>query len=129
MKSIFRPLEIAIAAILSAAIALMVVGALGMAQSPPAPGAAASKYQPTEVQALKLQVAQRDAQLAQIQLQRAQAAFQGALAKLDELAGQVKLENKWPAEVQFSPDTLQFETPPKPPPAPMPSARERKPPQ
>lgn len=70
-----------------------------------------TKYEPTEVQLLRLQVKQKDAQLAQVQLQRAQQAFQGALAALDAEAGAVKKANNWPADVQFSPDTLTFEVP------------------
>jgi hypothetical protein len=91
------------------------IGGLARPQSAPASPAAPSKYQPTEVQALKLQVLQRDAQLAQIQLQRAQQAFQGALAALDAEAGKVKTENGWPKDVQFSPDTLTFDVPKLPP--------------
>lgn len=99
-----------------------------MAQAPPA-AAPPSKYEPTEVQRLKLQVAQKDAQLAQVQLQRAQQAFQAALAELDAEAGRVKVANGWPSTVQFSPDTLTFVEAPKPsvaPAPPVPTAPEQK---
>lgn len=121
MMHSFRTLKIAVGAILLAGISLTAIGAAGLAQSPPAPPPATAKYVPTELQALRLQVAQKDAQLAQVQLQRAQQAFQGALAKLDEIAGQVKLENHWAADVQFSPDTLTFEAPKLPAPTPTPA--------
>lgn len=109
----FRALKIAILAVLNAGIALTLIGAAGRAQSPAT--AAPATYRPTEIQALKLQVLQKDAQLAQVQLQRAQQAFQGALAALDAEAGAVKKANNWPADVQFSPDTLTFVAPQLPP--------------
>lgn len=111
----FRTLKIVVGAVLAAGISLTAVGAAGLAQSPPAPAPAPAIYKPTELQALKLQVLQKDAQLAQVQLQRAQQAFQGALAALDAEAGKVKVENGWPKDVQFSPDTLTFEVPKLPP--------------
>lgn len=123
----FGALKIAIGAVLLAGISLTAIGAAGLAQSPPAAPPAPATYKPTELQALKLQVLQKDAQLAQVQLQRAQQAFQGALAALDAEAGAVKKANNWPADVQFSPDTLTFEVPrlpvgqPTPPPAPAPA--------
>lgn len=104
----FRTLKIVVGAVLAAGIGLTFISVAGLAQSPPAAPPAPAKYVPTELQLLKLQVAQKDAQLAQIQLQRAQQAFQGALAALDAEAGAVKKENRWPDAVQFSPDTLTF---------------------
>lgn len=99
-----------------------------VAQAPPA-APPASKFEPTEVQRLKLQVAQKDAQLAQVQLQRAQVAFQAALAELDAEAGRVKAANGWPSTVQFSPDTLTFVEAPKPTVAPpvAPAPEQKKP--
>lgn len=97
-------------------VGLTVVGAFGLVVAQTGSTLVpATKYEPTELQRLKLQVLQRDAQLAQVQLQRAQQAFQGALAALDAEAGEVKKSNKWPAEVQFSPDTLTFDVPKLPP--------------
>jgi hypothetical protein len=66
------------------------------------------KYEPTEVQSLRLQVKQKDTQLAQI-------AFQRALGALYEEASKVKKENNWPNELVINPDTLTFSMPPKPP--------------
>lgn len=123
----FRTLKIAIGVVLLAGISLSVVGGgVGLAQSPATPPAAPATYKPTEIQLLKLQVAQKDAQLAQVQLQRAQQTFQGALAQLDTVAGDVKRENGWPKDVQFSPDTLTFTVPVSVPQLP-PSTPEKKP--
>jgi|SRR6267142_4273374 len=80
-----------------------------LAQSPPA------KYEPTEVELLRLQVAQKDAQIAQIQLQQAQQMFQQALGRLQVQADIIKAEHKWPAEVQFKLETLTFAPPTKAP--------------
>src|SRR6266404_7794961 len=81
-----------------------------LAQTPPA------KYEPTEVEQLRLQLAAKDAQIAQIQFQNAQYVFQQAIARLHAEADKVKAEHKWPAEVQFKPETLTFAAPapPKP---------------
>lgn len=73
------------------------------------------KYEPTEVQLLKLQVKQKDAQLAQMNLQQAQARFTQALNDLNAEGEHIKTENKWPAELKFSVDNLQFTMPPPPP--------------
>lgn len=120
----YRPLKIIVGVIVGLGIALNLAGAFVLAQ---APLPAASKYKPTEIQQLKLEVAQKDAQLAQVQLQRAQQVFQSALAKLDDVAGQVKRENGWPEGVQFSPDSLTFIAPPEQPapktPTPTPPAK------
>jgi len=82
------------------------------AQSPAAP----AKYEPSEVEQLRLQLAAKDAQIAQIQFQNAQYVFQQAIARLHAEADKVKAEHKWPAEVQFKPETLTFAAPapPKP---------------
>ncbi len=68
-------------------------------------------YKPTEIQSLRLQVRQKDAQLAQANLQVAQQQFQAALANLTAEAEKVKLEQKWPADTQFSPNDLSFSAP------------------
>jgi hypothetical protein len=111
-------------AIVRRAIILSVVAARIMfAQSPTAPVAKdPPKYVPTEVQSLKLQVLQKDAQLAQVQLQRlndalqqSQQAFQKALQALQAGADEVKKANGWPADTQFSQDQLTFSAPPTPP--------------
>src|SRR4029077_7853641 len=111
----FRYMKIAIASILGLGIVLSVVGGMGVARSQAPASPSAKVYAPTKDQALQLQVAPKDASLAQAQLQRAQQAFQQALAQLDSVAGEVKKANGWPADVQFSPDTLTFSAPPTPP--------------
>ena len=79
------------------------------------------KFSPTEVQGLRLKVAQQAAQLAQRELQFAcsepQQKFQKAIGDLNAEADKVKTENGWPKETTFNPDTLVFSMPP-PPPAP-----------
>src|ERR1700739_1879914 len=78
---------------------------------PPAP----PKYGPHEVQSLRLQLKHKDAELAQIALQTAQAAFQRAMSDLTEEGKRVKTENKWPEDVQFSPNDMSFSEPAPPP--------------
>ena len=80
-----------------------------------AQGVKAPEYKPTEIQSLRLQVKQKDAQIAQRDLQSAQARFQEAFAALNNEAAEVKKENKWPDDVSFDPNTLNFTAPaPKP---------------
>jgi hypothetical protein len=111
-------------AIVRRAIILSVVAARIMfAQSAAVPKPSEPpKYVPTAVQTLSLQVLQARAQTAQVQMQRVQDAlqsaqknFQDALAALNKAADDIKVENKWPAEVSFSPDQLTYTAPsPKP---------------
>jgi uncharacterized protein YlxW (UPF0749 family) len=70
------------------------------------------EYRLTEVQLLKLQVVQKDAQLLQAQLQNVQRQFQEKVSDLMSTAQKYKLENGWPPETQFNPDTLTFSAPP-----------------
>ena len=76
---------------------------------------APSKYQPTEVQSLRLKVAFDDARLAQRDAQDAQTRFQQSLSALTDAADKIKQENKWPATVQFNMDSLTFADAPPPP--------------
>lgn len=80
-----------------------------------APTPAPPKYQPTEIQLLKLQVKQKDARLAQVQAAQAQAQFQAAMADLMKEAESIKVENKWPAEVIFNADNVSYQEPVKQP--------------
>jgi GAF domain-containing protein len=94
-----------IATLLMGAIVLLVLGTIAFGQgtaTPPNP------YQPTEVQALRLKVAQQAAQLAQAQLREAQANFQSTLAALTAAGEKVRAENKWPEDVVLNLDSLQF---------------------
>jgi hypothetical protein len=69
------------------------------------------EYKLTEIQQLKLQVMQKDAQLLQAQLQQVQRQFQEKVSELMSTAQKVKLENGWPPETQFDPDKLVFSAP------------------
>jgi hypothetical protein len=73
-----------------------------VAQAPPA------KYQPTEIQELKLQNLQKDAQLAQYAAITAQNALAARVTSLSEYANQVKKENKWDSKVGFDIGKVQF---------------------
>ena len=72
------------------------------------------KYQPNELQSLRLKVTQQQAQIAQKDLFIAQQNFQIALAALKVEGDKVKRENQWDAGVIFNPETLMFIDPPKP---------------
>jgi hypothetical protein len=96
-------LSITLVAVIAAMGMIVLMNIQAMAQSPPA-----STYQPTEVQSLRLQVAQRDAQLAQRDVVAANQRFQAAVAALSTAGERVKQENKWPDDVHFDLDTLNF---------------------
>lgn len=70
------------------------------------------KFTPTEIQGLRLQIKQKDAQLAQQDMQNATVRFQQALAALQSEGERVKTENKWDKEVVFNPNNLEFAKPP-----------------
>jgi hypothetical protein len=70
-----------------------------------------AKYQPNEVQSLRLQVKLRDAQIAQRDLQTAQQRFNQTLFDLNAEADKVRTENKWSDKVSFDPNTLTFSEP------------------
>src|SRR5580765_7750139 len=70
------------------------------------------EYKLTEVQQLKLQVAQKDALLLKAQIDALQTKFQERVTELMSTAQKYKLENGWPPETQFNPDTLTFSAPP-----------------
>jgi hypothetical protein len=72
---------------------------------------------PTELETLKLQVKQKDAQLKRQAFNQAQAEFQAAYGALMDEANAVKKDHKWPVETLFDPDKLQFSQPPATPPA------------
>jgi hypothetical protein len=65
-------------------------------------------YHPTELQRLQLEVLQKDAIIAQKDLQAAQQLYQAKLAALQQKADEVKHDNKWPPEVNFDPNSLAF---------------------
>jgi hypothetical protein len=82
------------------------IGDMLFAQAP-----APSKYAPSDDQLHRLQVSYLQAQLAQRDMQIAQQRMQSALGQMAADAEKIKAENKWPANVQFNPDTLSFSEP------------------
>src|SRR6266436_1060530 len=78
----------------------MVVAAIGTETS--------KEYKPTELQQLKLQVRQKDAQLAQVALREAQSNFQQKVKELMEEGVAIQKANSWPDNVTLNADTLQF---------------------
>ena len=91
---------------------------LAVAQGP-------SKYQPSEVQSLRLQLALKNAQLAQRDAQDANQRFQNSLRDLNVEGEKVRVENKWPDTVKFDAGTMTFVEPPPPP---APAKKEEEPP-
>jgi len=90
-----------------------------LAQQPQ--GAPGTKVEPTEVQRLKLENAQKSAIIYQQQsqalhMQAAQADkdAQASLVTLQKLAADVKAENKWGDDVSFEPNQLTFTKADKP---------------
>jgi hypothetical protein len=88
----------------------MLVLAMFGQQAPPV----GARYAPSEVQSLRLQVRQKDAQIAQNALEKAQLRFQQTLVDLQAEAERIKTENKWPKDTQFDPNNLVFNEPPTP---------------
>jgi len=113
MKHVIRIIAFAVITILFALVMIAFAG-----QASPA------KYAPTEVQSLRLKVAQQAAQLAQRDLQDAQTRFQTAVSALREEGEKVKVESKWPKDVVFDLGSLTFSAPA---PAPAPAKEEKKP--
>jgi hypothetical protein len=94
----------------------------------PAAAPAVKELKPTELQSLRLQVKQKDALLAkqryealQSILQQAQKDYTDGLKALTDEAEKTKVENGWPKDTQFEPNTLAFT------PAPPPAPKEKKP--
>ena len=110
-----------IGAILLTALLWCAVNAAGWTHYHQAQAAPAAKFEPTEVQKLRLEVKQRDAQLAQVGLQEAQRQFRAALDNFRNEGETVKKENHWPETVQFDPQTLTFKDLPAPKPAEKPA--------
>jgi hypothetical protein len=73
-----------------------------------------SKYQPSELQLLRLQLKQKDAQLAQKDFFIAQQNFNASLKSLNDEAAKVKTENGWPGGVGFNAENLAFTEAPAP---------------
>lgn len=72
------------------------------------------EYKPTEVQLLRLQVKQKDAQMAQLRFQAAQQAFQSSINDLQIEASKIKEQNQWDKGTIFNADSLTFSEAPKP---------------
>jgi len=88
-------------------LAGLVIALFGQDAKAPAP-----VYKASESQTLKLENLQLKAQLAQKDLQAAQAQFQQALVNLTNEAAAVKKANGWPDDTQFDPNTVSFSAPP-----------------
>jgi len=129
LKHIFITFVFTVLLVLCCLIATM--GQQAPATPPaPAPAPPAATYTPTEIQSLKLKLAQANAKVAQKDLQatqqaaqNAQAAFQQSVTALQTACDDVRKEQKWPETVQCNLDTLVFfdkpaATPPAPAPAP-----------
>jgi hypothetical protein len=84
-------------------------------------------YTPSEVQKLRLEVKQKDTQLAQLAMRESQRNFSMTLKSYTEEADKVKKENQWPDNLQFNPDTMLFTDPPAPPKPAEPKPAEKKP--
>ena len=87
---------------------------------------AANKYELSEIQKLRLEVKQKDAQLAQQTLTMAQQTFNQRIADFNAEAQKVEQENGWPSTLKIDPNTLTFSDPPAvkgPPAAPAPPAK------
>ena len=106
---------------INAAVGVVAVTFMALAQQP---GAPPSKYQPSEVQVLKLKVKQLEALNAGKDFQAAQQIYQQKMSALTEQAQQIETENKWPTTLAFDPNSLTFNERPEPP-AP-PKAEEKK---
>lgn len=74
------------------------------------------KYKPSEVQALRLQVKQKDAQLAQQAFSIAQQQFQQKIGDFNAEIKKIEEENHWPETLQVDPNTLEFRDVSAPPP-------------
>jgi len=86
----------------------MVVAAIGQNSGPGMKTVPVTLYVPNEVQQLKLQVRQKDAQLAQVALREAQSNFQQKVKELMEEGIEVRKANGWPDKVTMNPDSLTF---------------------
>lgn len=67
-----------------------------------------AKYIPNETQSLRLQLKQKDVQIAQQNLFFAQQQFKSTLQGLNDEAEKVRVENKWPDEIRMNQDSLVF---------------------
>jgi len=72
-------------------------------------------YDLSENQKLRLQVKQKDAQLAQMQLSIAQSGFQKTIDDFNAEVKAIEKENSWPETLQVNPQNLTFSEPPAPP--------------
>jgi hypothetical protein len=105
--------------IVAAALTLTLVTVLG--QQPPQ-----KKYEPNEVQSLKLENAKLKAYMASQTAQQAQKDAQAAYDSWLQMAEQVKKENGWPANLAYNPQTNSYsEPPPAPQNPPHPATKEK----
>ena len=71
------------------------------------------KYEPTEVENLRLQVKQRDAQMAQIYFVQFQQKYNDAVQELYKECTSVRDHHNWPTTVTCKPEDLTFFNTPK----------------
>jgi hypothetical protein len=90
------------------------IGIAAVPQSAP-PATAPAKYELSEVQKQRLQLKQKDAQIAQLQLSIANSTFQQSIAAFNAEVKSIEEENKWPDTLQIDPNTMTFKEPPAPP--------------
>jgi hypothetical protein len=62
----------------------------------------AKKYEPTEIQSLRLKVALQDAQLSQVNAQRAQDDYNAKVKIFNDTKEQIKKEQGWPSTVDWN---------------------------
>lgn len=78
--------------------------------------ASEKKYELSELQHLRLEVKQKDAQIAQQNYAIAQSQFQKSIADFNAEAKKIEQENGWPETLKINIDNLTFtEMPPVPP--------------
>jgi hypothetical protein len=65
-------------------------------------------YKPSEIQALRLQVKQKDAQLANQALAITQQRFNQAVTDFNAEVKTIEKENSWPDTLEVDPNTLEF---------------------
>lgn len=84
----------------------------------------AAKYEPTEIQSLRLKVALQDAQLSQVNKNIAEKDYSDKLRAFEEAQAKIRTENKWPDSVSWNFGLQKFidTKPSTPPPAPAPAS-------
>lgn len=98
---------------LSCFLTLLIIHGVRAQSAPQAP--APAKYELSEVQRYRLQLKQKDAQIAQMNVSIANSNFQQSIAAFNAEVKSIEQENKWPDTLQIDPNTMTFKEPPPPP--------------